>query len=873
MAGAEMKLRRIEVKDFRKLGHVVIDELGDGLNVIVGDNEAGKSTLLAALRAALFERHRVGGAAAAAMQPYNQSVRPEVALEFERSGVIWRLRKAFCQRQEAELSGNGERYTGDVVEDKLAEMFGFTPSSSGGTKPQEHHGVFGLLWVEQGMSHRQLGVGAGRNHLASALEREIGQVTGGERGRALLAAAEARREQFWDKRGNPRGDFKSLAVKIEDDRQLLAELKRQMAEHDERVNRLAGIQNILARYQRDDTLEVSRKRATAAREAFAAVSGLEEAVRAADSAAERAKLRHEAAVARNANRQKLVADLAAELGASEAARSARDEAAAGLARLEAIAAQSAARLDEVAEAERVATARLRAMERALARRQAAQAVERLTGQLKLAEEADETRRKALALVQGATLTVEDVAALEKLERGVEQARMRLEAASVRITLHPSAGQGAHVGGRAVEAELSLSRDTVLVLEGYGEIGIHPGGGTEELARAADQAAQALENALRRLGLADIAAARTALRQQDAARTEVKTHGATVAAVAPSGIEALRQELARNALLAEGGEAEAVEPADIEAARRARIEIEAQLRGAEAEQRDRRGAVEAARRDLAVLNERVSVAEARCTRLREELASARATADDRLLEEETERERQAFQAAVEARDAARAALAGADPEAKQIALKQAEQSEREIEADIRKLDGQKREIEAELRALGKDGLGEKLAMLEGQIVAAEVKLKAMTLEAEAAKLLHSTLADAQRETKDRWLAPVRERSAPYLRLIQADSDIVLHDETFEIEQLVRNGVAEPFGALSVGAREQIAVITRIALADILREAGQEACIVLDDALVNTDEARLERMHLVLGKAAQNQQVLILTCRERDFLQLGAPIRRM
>jgi len=868
-----MKLRRIEVKDFRKLGHVVIDDLGDGLNVIVGDNEAGKSTLLAALRAALFERHRVGGAAAAAMQPYNQSVRPEVALEFERGGVIWRLRKAFCQRQEAELSGNGERYTGDVVEDKLAEMFGFTPSSSGGTKPQEHHGVFGLLWVEQGMSHRQLGVGGGRNHLASALEREIGQVTGGERGRALLTAAEARRDQFWDKRGNPRGDFKSLAGRIEDDRQQLADLKRQMAEHDERVNRLAGIQNILARYQRDDTLEVARKRAAAARETLAAVSGLEEALRAAESAVERAKLRHEAAVARNATRQKLIADLAAEIGALEASRSARDEATAALAKLEALAMQATARLEEVIQTERIAKARLRGMEQAIAHRQAAQAVERLTGQLKLAEEADAARRKALALVQGATLTAEDVAALEKLERGVEQARTRLEAASVRITLHPSAGQGAQVSGKAAGAELSLSRDTVLVLEGYGEIGIHPGGGTEELARATDQATQALENALRRLGLADIAAARETLRQQDAARSEVKTHGATVAALAPNGIEALRQELARNALLAEGGEGEACEPADIETTRRASIEIEVQLRGAEAELRERRGAVEAARRDLAVLNERVSVAEVRCARQREELASARAAADDRPLEEEVEREQQALQSAVTARDAARASLASADPEAKQIALKQAEQSEREIEIDIRKLDGQKREIEAELRALGKDGLGEKLAMLEGQIVAAEAKLKAMTLEAEAARLLHTTLADAQRETKDRWLAPVRERSAPYLRLIQADSDIVLHDETFEIEQLVRNGVAEPFGALSVGAREQIAVITRIALADILREAGQEACIVLDDALVNTDEARLERMHLVLGKAAQNQQVLILTCRERDFLQLGAPIRRM
>ncbi len=64
-----MRLRRVEVRSFRKIGHLVVDGLSDGLNVIVGDNEAGKSTLLAAMRAALFEKHRVRGEAAEAMLP------------------------------------------------------------------------------------------------------------------------------------------------------------------------------------------------------------------------------------------------------------------------------------------------------------------------------------------------------------------------------------------------------------------------------------------------------------------------------------------------------------------------------------------------------------------------------------------------------------------------------------------------------------------------------------------------------------------------------------------------------------------------------------------------------------------------------------
>ncbi len=72
---------------------------------------------------------------------------------------------------------------------------------------------------------------------------------------------------------------------------------------------------------------------------------------------------------------------------------------------------------------------------------------------------------------------------------------------------------------------------------------------------------------------------------------------------------------------------------------------------------------------------------------------------------------------------------------------------------------------------------------------------------------------------------------------------------------------------MGAREQMAVITRLALADVLRASGQPSALILDDALVNTDEGRLERMHRVLQTAAKSLQVLVLTCREKDFVGLG------
>lgn len=47
----------------------------------------------------------------------------------------------------------------------------------------------------------------------------------------------------------------------------------------------------------------------------------------------------------------------------------------------------------------------------------------------------------------------------------------------------------------------------------------------------------------------------------------------------------------------------------------------------------------------------------------------------------------------------------------------------------------------------------------------------------------------------------------------------------------------------------------------------APVVLDDALVYSDDGRFERMRLALRRAASNLQILILTSREPDWMQAG------
>ena len=176
-----MQIRRIDISAFRCFrGRILIDNIDDGITLLVGDNEEGKSTVLAALQTVLFEKHTVGGAVAAAMLPYGSKVRPKISIEFDHDGVHYRLSKAFCQKPMAELEAEtGTRWSGDAAEDQLRDMLEFTPPPRGGAKP-EHRGLQSLFWVEQGLAFVQLQINdTSHISLAGALEAEIGTVTGG----------------------------------------------------------------------------------------------------------------------------------------------------------------------------------------------------------------------------------------------------------------------------------------------------------------------------------------------------------------------------------------------------------------------------------------------------------------------------------------------------------------------------------------------------------------------------------------------------------------------------------------------------------------------------------------------------------------------
>jgi uncharacterized protein YhaN len=92
-------------------------------------------------------------------------------------------------------------------------------------------------------------------------------------------------------------------------------------------------------------------------------------------------------------------------------------------------------------------------------------------------------------------------------------------------------------------------------------------------------------------------------------------------------------------------------------------------------------------------------------------------------------------------------------------------------------------------------------------------------------------------------------------------------TFKVAGLRSGNTQESFDALSGGAQEQLALLVRVGLAEVLCETDILP-LVLDDALINSDAQRIHQLQRLLFRASRKLQILILTCHEPLFDTLGA-----
>ncbi len=880
-----MRLRRLEIRRFRKLaGPVLLDGLGDGITVIGGDNEDGKSTVLAALKAALFEHHTVGGAVREAMTPHDGGV-PEVQVDFEVGGARYRLHKAF-RKGGATLETPRSRLDGDAAEQALIELLRFERRTARESKPR-NFGLQGVFWLDQGTSFAGFeALDAGRDRFAAAVEAEAGLLAAGDRGRRLLQSVDAARRAYWTPTWRPAGVLAEAERNVERLAGECAALAQRRQGYDAGIDRLERLRAERRRAIEADELGRARAALASARTALAGVDALE---------AERIQLRTNVQLCqsgwarldeqlqRRRDRAAHVAD-----AAEAAARAAADVDAA---RMRLVLAETAAAA--AGDIEQRCVTELTRIERACeeaARRHRLVELDARLGRLradrKLAAEAADAVARLEGLLAADAATPERVAAVAEAQAALREAQAALQAVATRLDFVPDKGASVTVAGRPHDPlqPLPVTERTELDLSGFGRLVVAPGAGDVDKRRTSLRRAQEkLAAALGAVGVGEPDGLPVAVDRRWTVERQLVEAKALLAALLASHAadniavlsHRLGQEEAERATLAErlvpAGEAGVVDPEQLETLR-----SEARTARAQAGEEQQHAAAQAAARRIEVAR-----SEARSQELAEQAGSTR-----RALAEETalcpdEQLQVELATAAGARDEAQLRLgaverrlSAADPDFARDRLAQARRRVEAAEGEATRLERDIRDVEVELRASEAQALGERLAEAEGELALAKAEAERLAVTAGAWKLLHMELSAELAASRDALLTPLRERLLPYLQRLFPQAQPLLDTETLALDRLRRGQAEERFQQLSLGTREQLAILVRLALAKLLQDKeGQSPCLVLDDALVYADEARLEVMKTILQQAARDQQILILTCRPRDYRGLEGRFLRL
>lgn len=877
-----MKIRSLALENFRKFrAPMRLSGFTDGLNMICEANEFGKSTLLEAMRAALFERHGAKSEYVRSFRPWGDETAPAVELAFELRGEPWVIRKRFLQAPRAVLVGpSGQTFSSDEAEERLQALLGFERSGKGGADA-ESRGVLGMLWIEQGDALRLMAPGRlARETIESVLAGEVGAVTGGRRAAAVALAVEgALKELRTLGTGQPTGRLLEAQKRFEAARARVAAADATLRGFGESLDRLQAVRSELVRLERDLTAPEHAAEIKRAQQDLEIARAADGRLREAKAALGEATSRREGAERKIAEREGLRREQQAANGAVKAAEAAVDDHAPAFQRALAQEADLArALVDLRADLERAEADATKAqgVKRAARERLAlAKAFERLDGAEGLVERLAALRSE---LDRGG-MSQDQLEALVGLEAKASQAQAALQAgaATLDIKLNPGAEGQLNVDGRpAHSGRIAVVTSITVEIAGIGSMTVSPGaasGVTVETAyrRASEDLAAGLAKAC----VADLTQARAAAERRRALEADLQAHQVRLETACPAdpqlgigpGVEALWGALQGRARPSDEDEPQSTLE-DIAGAAEARLnEVRSSERRASAA-RDAAGTA-LKQAELEQLRRAAAAGEARARLQRANVVLEQATvntSDDMLTAEVGSAREVEARAAAAVVEAERSATAF-DLADLQRRIQHDEVRRRNLLDERTRLAGEIGRLEQIVLTEGQKGPAAELADAQAECSSADEGLRRISAEADALSLLRQVLAQASRDAARVYLEPVTRHMAPYVSKLLPDTTLELTD-SMSLGAVSRAGRAEPAQSLSRGTQEQLAVLTRLAFADLLLEKDKPVSLVLDDALVFSDDARLEVMTEIITGTAKRLQVTLMTCRKRAFLHLDA-----
>ena len=272
-------------------------------------------------------------------------------------------------------------------------------------------------------------------------------------------------------------------------------------------------------------------------------------------------------------------------------------------------------------------------------------------------------------------------------------------------------------------------------------------------------------------------------------------------------------------------------------------------------------------DAAVQVEKLKNARDAMKLAEQKLEEARREQPDSDLDEALSAKETDVQDAATALENANIELRAQDPDSLKARLDTARAVIGKEEGELRISQNRQRELRAILEVHGEAGLHSQLNEANSEYQRLTREHQRIESRAEAALLLHRTFERRRQEAHQRYIAPFKERIEKLGRIVFGPTFEVELDGDLRVARRTLHGITLDFDQLSVGAREQTAVISRLACAAIVSPDGGGAPVVIDDALGWSDPSRLQAMGAVIAAAGRDCQVIVLTCTPGRYAHVG------
>jgi len=869
-----MKLLRLRLANYRGIDESEVRFGSNGLTIVEGPNETGKTSLGEAIRLLFDYLDSSKHSEVKAIKPVTRDVGPEIELEAESGSYVFTYFKRFHNKPETTLtitSSKSENHTGREAHERAEEILRETIDID----------LWKALCIQQGEAVQQANL-SNQSSLSAALDVAAGGHQADIREESLFEKVREEYRRYFTESGKEKNDFqkaKKSQVELETE---VSSLEGQIQNLEKDIGRAAELSGELERLKKQE--QNLQRDISEYTESIEEIKSLETVLATASLKLESAQKSEQAAKRDKEVRQDLIETVSkahkAHADLVESIKSSTTSVKKAETDMEKAQSDSTA-----AEAQRKEGESLLNLRRAdFDYFNNKLHLEQLKERKARIDRAWEEAARAEELLAKNSVDKETLKAIMKAESSLITTQAKLEIGAPNVLLRGLTNLDFQIDDEQTtiakdeERSLSVSDRVRVTIPGSLQMELTAGSSSSNLLKKVEDAKQKLDAACNDAGVNNADEAR----QSFDVRREAQQSIVRQKEIETENLRDLTYEELERKVIGLGKSVPAyptdrvLEPnlsPNLESAEKELRSAEVGVEMAENAWGEARTELDAARKVRDGVSEqhqkvrvKLDLKADELKRVENELARSQKTTPDDDLESELSNFTKSVHTEEENVKSAETDLSSKEPERVRTLEVTAKGSLRTVEKKRDDAQKENTEVQTRLKVFGEEGLYEKLHATQSHLDHIQQENAAMIQRGSAAKLLYETMKDERDKVRLAYVAPLKEKIEKLGRLVFNNSFEVEVTENLEVASRTMDGYNVPFESLSGGTKEQISLISRLACAMTVSKEGG-APLILDDALGYTDPERLKLMGAVLAKAGRECQIIILTCVPDRYSNVG------